>query len=466
LPLFRWIDPPTDYACPFTLLDDTTTIIRHKIMISLAIASRRLRRFVLVVSFLSLFVDVIRAAEDFYRLLGIRRDASQKEIKKAYRAKSLEYHPDKNKNEGASEKFAEIAYAYEVLTDEDKKAVYDRHGEDGLKQHEQRQGQGGHGHGGFEDIFSHFGFNFGGGGRGRQREQTTPNVDVPLRVTLRQLYLGDTIEVQYVRQTLCVNWQECMRANQECQGPGVKVRMQQIAPGFVQQVQQRDDRCVAHGKMWSPNCRACQSGQTQSETIDLTIDLARGMSNGEPITFEGVSDEKPGMNPGDLNFIIVQVPSEGDVYHRDGDHLYATVEIPLVDALVSFCCTQGGRQSVDVAVFLFVCITLSLLPSMIAHDFVYICSDDIHPVLQPLLQTGFTHEFEHLDGHKFKVEVSGVTECDHVMRVTGKGMPRRGNRGFGDLFITFEVDFPNSLTDEQRKGIRELLGGKSGSDEL
>ena len=293
-------------------------------------------RFFLLLACLSLSAEVIRAAEDFYKLLGIKRNASQKEIKKAYRSKSLEFHPDKNKNEGASAKFAEIAYAYEVLTDEDKKAIYDRHGEDGLKQHEQRQGQGGAGHGGFDDIFSHFGFNFGGGGRGRQREQTTPNVDVPLRVTLKQLYLGDTIEVQYVRQTLCVNWQECMRANPECQGPGVKVRMQQIAPGFVQQVQQRDDRCVSQGKMWSANCRACQSGQTQTETIDLTIDLARGIANGDAITFEGVADEKPGMNAGDLNFIVMQVPTENEIYHRDGDHLYVTMEIPLVDALVSF----------------------------------------------------------------------------------------------------------------------------------
>ena len=94
----------------------------------------------------------------------------------AYRQKSLQYHPDKNKEEGAAEKFAEINYAYEVLTDEEKKNVYDRHGEEGLKQHEQRQGQGG-GHGGFDDIFSHFGFGGGFGGQRRQREQSTPNVD-------------------------------------------------------------------------------------------------------------------------------------------------------------------------------------------------------------------------------------------------------------------------------------------------
>ena len=101
----------------------------------------------------------IAGAEDFYKLLGISRSATQKEIKKAYRQKSLEFHPDKNKEEGASEKFASIARAYEVLSDEEKKNIYDRHGEEGLKQHEQRGGGGGGG--GFEDLFSDFGFNFG-----------------------------------------------------------------------------------------------------------------------------------------------------------------------------------------------------------------------------------------------------------------------------------------------------------------
>ena len=83
-------------------------------------------------------------------------------------------------------------------------------------------------------------------------------------------------------------------------------------------------------------------------------------------------------------------------------------------------------------------------------------------------QTGFSHEFTHLDGHKFKVDVTGVTECDHVMRVSGKGMPRRGGRGgFGDLYITFDVDFPDTLTEKQKKEIRKVLGGSSTkNDEL
>ena len=276
---------------------------------------------------------------DFYKLLGVSRNASSKEIKKAYRQKSLEFHPDKNKEEGAAEKFAEIARAYEVLSDEELKDIYDRHGEDGLKRHE--QGGGGGGGGGFEDIFSQFGFNFGGGGRRRDQDQRTPSVEVPLELTLEQLYKGATLDVEYVRQVLCFKWEMCMKSNQECTGPGVRMKRQQIAPGFVQQVQQRDDRCVAPGKMWQSNCSECPK-KTETEKIDLTIEVIKGMRPGERITFEGVTDEKPGYKPGDLSFVVMEM--EHPRYHRDGDHLYKTMEIPLVDALVCFHCGWMRRR--------------------------------------------------------------------------------------------------------------------------
>ena len=267
-------------------------------------------------------------AEDFYKLLGISRSATTKEIKKAYRQKSLEFHPDKNKADGAAEKFAEIARAYEVLSDEEKKSIYDRHGEQGLKDHEQRGGGGGGG-GGFEDFF---GFNPFGNRQRRDQDKRTKSVDVPLELTLEQLYSGATFEVDYIRQVLCFKWEMCMKTNQECQGPGIRVRRQQIAPGFVQQVQQHDDRCVAPGKMWLNNCSDCPR-QTETEKISLTIDVNKGMRPNEQITFEGVTDEKPGYKAGDLNFVVLEKPHKE--YHRDGDHLYKTIEIPLVDALVS-----------------------------------------------------------------------------------------------------------------------------------
>lgn len=361
--------------------------------------------------YLSSLLSLVTCAGDLYEILGVSRRATSKEIKKAYRSKSLQYHPDKNKDEGAAEKFADIARAYEVLSDEEKREIYDRHGEEGLKQHEQMGQNGGGGHDPFGGIFDHFFHGGGGRGRGQHQEQRTPSVEMPLRLSLRELYEGATFDVEYLRETLCINWEDCMKQNQECQGPGVRVRMQQIAPGFVQQVQIRDDKCIAPGKMWRPNCKACPKGQTQTEKIDLTIDVTKGMRNGEAITFENVADEKPGMIAGDLHFIIQELPS--DQFRREGDNLYTTMEIPLVDALV-----------------------------------------------------GFKRTIQHLDDKTFTVSVSDVTECDHTMRIPGKGMPRRSGRGYGDLYLTFEVDFPESLTKEQKQAIEQILRPGNNDQEL
>jgi len=342
-------------------------------------------------------------AEDFYKLLGISKSATTKEIKKAYRQKSLEFHPDKNKAEGAAEKFAEIARAYEVLSDEEKKGIYDRHGEEGIKNHEQRGGGGG---GGFDDFF---GFNPFSRGQRRDQEKRTASVDVPLELTLEQLYSGATFEVEYIRQVLCFKWEMCMKSNQECQGPGIRIRRQQIAPGFVQQVQQHDERCVAPGKMWLNNCSECPN-KTETEKLSLTIDVNKGMRPNEAITFEGVTDEKPGYKPGDLNFIVFE--KDHAEYHREGDHLYKTVEIPLVDAL-----------------------------------------------------TGFSITLNQLDGTQFTLNIDDVIDCDHVLRVPGKGMPRRSGRGYGDLYITFEVDFPDELSAGQKAQIKTALAGTGSSSQ-
>jgi len=362
---------------------------------------------------LCVLLSVVNAGEDYYKLLGISKKATNKEIKKAYRQKSLEFHPDKNKAEGASDKFAEINHAYESLMNEEKRSIYDRSGEEGLKQHEAREAGGGGG-GGF-DPFSEF-FGFGGGGRQRrEQEQTTPNVDIPLELTLEQMYSGAIFEVTYIRQVLCMKWEMCMKTNQACQGPGISVKRQQIAPGFVQQVQVRDERCVARGKMWLSNCSECKNGQTESEKIELTIDAFKGIRDGEAITFEDVADEKPGYKAGDLNFVMVE--KQHPEYHREGDHLYKTMTIPLVDAL-----------------------------------------------------TGFSLPLKQLDGEEFTVTIDDIISCDETLRIPGKGMPRRTGRGFGDLFMTFEVDFPEAISPEQKKKLREIFAdtesGGSGNSEL
>ena len=230
----------------------------------------------------------------------------------------------------------------------------------------------------------------------------TASVEMPLVLNLKQLYLGDAFEVEYVRETLCTNWRDCVSRSSSCQGPGVRVRTQQLAPGFVQQVQVRDDRCVGKGESWKKDCRACPSGKTQPEKTVLSVDVTPGMRSGERVVFEGVADEKVGMTPGDLSFVVKE--SAHPVFKRDGDNLFMTVEVPLVDALV-----------------------------------------------------GFTHKVEHLDGREVVINVTGPVECEDIQKVKGEGMPRRSGNGKGDLFVTWTIDFPETLTEEQKKGIEKIL---------
>jgi len=340
---------------------------------------------------------------DFYKILGVSRKASDKEIKKAYRKLSLQYHPDKNPSEDASSKFADVAAAYECLSDEEKRKTYDRYGEEGLQKMEARQNAGGGGDP-FSSMFEAFGFGGFGGRRGRgDGERRTPDLTLPLRVSLRQLYLGDIFDMTYIREVLCTNHGECEKNCPDCHGPGVRVKTQQLAPGFVQQVQASDPNCVARGKCWRRGCKACPNGQTETEQISLTVDLAPGLAEGDNIRFEGVASEQIGHIPGDL--VLLVAPIRHEYFERRGDDLHTTINIPLKDALV-----------------------------------------------------GFSTEIDHLDGHKVLLRKEDVTYFGQVVKIRGEGMPKKGGTGgFGDMYVECSITFPAQLSEEQKASLREIL---------
>ena len=337
-------------------------------------------------------------AADYYKVLGVSKSASAGDIKKAYRKLSLKYHPDKNSAPDASAKFAEIATAYDVLSDSEKRETYNQGGEEALKLQEQRGQQQA------TDpfsIFEHFGF----GGHGRQQqEQRTPNVEIPVRVSLRQLYLGELLDVSYSRQVLCTEVAACQKNSQYCQGPGVAVRTQQLAPGFVQQVQVHDPTCVARGKSWKTPCKQCPKGMTEEEEIQLTVDVKPGMMDGEQIRFEQVADEAVGHIPGDLVFVLRQAPDAQ--FGREGDNLRMFTSISLLESLV-----------------------------------------------------GFRRSFKHLDGHDVIIDKQDVTYCQEVFVVRGEGMPRKGNKKIkGDLYVTLFIEFPRDYPAATKDALRKVLG--------
>lgn len=360
--------------------------------------------FYLAVLFSILLVCIVyyaSAGKDYYKILGVSKAATAAELKKAYRKLSLKYHPDKNPAPDASEKFAELSVAYDVLSDPEKREAYNRGGEDAVKMQEQRENTPA------SDpfsIFEHFGFGGfgGGGGRRQQEEQRTPNVEIPVRVSLRQLYVGEVLDVEYVRQVVCVEANTCQKQNKDCQGPGIKVRMQQLAPGFVQQVQVSDPSCVARGKSWKSPCKACPNGMTEQEEISLTVDIQAGMKDGDTIKFDQVADEAVGHIPGDLIFTIVQATHS--LFRRQGDDLHMGFTISLLESLV-----------------------------------------------------GFSKTIEHLDGHKVDIIKNDVTYCSQIIVIKNEGMPKRGSRNKGDLYVTLSIIFPHEFNDRQKGLIRQAL---------
>lgn len=192
----------------------------------------------LALALLCLLPLLALAAEDYYKLLSVDKDADSKQLKKAYRRLSKQYHPDKNPDdETAHQRFVEISEAYEVLSDDDLRRVYDQHGHEGVKQHQQGGGRGrGHGRDPF-DVFSQF---FGGGGHFGRGQKVGPTMEVRVHMALRDFYVGAQHEFKVEKQVICEKCSGSGSANGhrdtcgQCRGSGMMVRKHMLAPGIFQ----------------------------------------------------------------------------------------------------------------------------------------------------------------------------------------------------------------------------------------
>lgn len=340
--------------------------------------------------------------QKFYDLLGLPKDASLDQIKKAFKVAARTHHPDKG---GDAEKFKEINRAYEVLSDADKKNLYDKYGEEGLE-------RGGPSAGG-ADIFDLFGMgnrraNAGGKKRGE-------DVVFPLKVTLEDLYNGGTKKLRLTKNIICPDCTgkggkaDAVQPCKACKGQGVRLIVRQIGPGMIQQMQTTCNDCKGQGSVINEKdrCVKCEGNKTIKEKKTLDVQIQRGMKHAQRIVFHGEADEAPNTIPGDV--VVVLQRKEHPYFNREGANLFMKKSITLNEAL-----------------------------------------------------TGFEFAIKHLDERVLlvKSEPGIVYKPGDFKCIKDEGMPNLKNpRSKGSLYIEFAVEFPksNELPENTIKLLKKIL---------
>lgn len=350
---------------------------------------------------------------DLYEVLGVSRNASQDEIKKAYRKKAIQYHPDKNPGDKeAEERFKEIAEAYAILNDSEKRSRYDRFG------HSATSGAGDFG--GFsniEDIFSAFGDIFGGGfgdifgGGGSRRRRRTENrggdLQIQLRLTLEEIATGVTKKIKVKKYVTChtCNGNGSSKDSRPvqcpvCHGTG---EMRQVTQSLFGQMVNITtcNRCNGRGSIISDPCRTCNGDGRVSGNKEIEINIPAGVSSGNyiPLKGEGNIGQRNGP-PGDL--IVYIEETKHSVFERSGN---------------------------DVIMVL--------------------------PISYPQAVLGDAMEIPTLTG-KAKITIPAGTPAGNILRMRNKGIPNVHGAGIGDQLVQIQVYIPTRLSTEEREKIKGL----------
>lgn len=344
------------------------------------------------------------AKRDYYEILGVSRDASPEEIKKAYRKIAIKFHPDKNPGDASAEdKFKEAAEAYEVLSDQEKRQTYDRFGHEGMR----GGGFGGGGGMNMDDIFSQFGDIFGGGGfgdffgggggRGRRVRKGT-NLRIKLKLSLDEIANGVEKKIKVNRHVTAdgVTFKTCPT----CKGSG---QMRKVVNTMLGQM------------VSSSTCTSCQgsgqvvdkrppgvdsSGLTRKEEV-ISVKIPAGVSDGMQLSMSGRGNEAPGGGvAGDLLIVIEE--QEHELLKRDGNNIIYDLYINFADAAL------GGEVEVP---------TLS---------------------------------------GKVKFKIDSGTQSGKLLRLRGKGIPEINGYGKGDQIIHVNVWTPKQLSREERQLLEKL----------
>ncbi|MBW3593890.1 MAG: molecular chaperone DnaJ [Actinobacteria bacterium] len=343
---------------------------------------------------------------DLYEVLGVDRQANASDLKKAYYKLAKKYHPDHNPNDKeAEDKFKEASNAYQVLSDDDQRARYDRFGFDGL-----RGQSNGSGFSNVEDIFSAFGDLFGDffGGRasGGRRQARGADLRVDLGLAFAEAVWGTTKEVKVTREITCATCTGSgaapgskVEACGTCRGKGQVVHAQ----GFFM-VQTTCPHCRGTGKMIKEACDDCRGRGTRSETSTLSVTVPAGVDDGQTLRLAGKGETTPGGAAGHL-YVVLHVQGD-ERFKRDNEDILSECSVSFVKAAL------GG----DVEI----------------HTLEDNCNGTATIKLEPGTQPG-----------------------DVLVR-RGQGIPRVGEAGRGDHVVQFKVEIPKKLSARQEELMREL----------
>ena len=262
---------------------------------------------------------LVDAKRDYYSVLGISRSATSRQIKKAFRDISLKYHPDKNPgNKEAQEKFVEANEAYEILSDEQKRSVYDRHGFEGLKRDDQNKQQ--------EAQWA--------AQRGEQGSNKLEPLDLKMLVSLEDLYVGANVNMGFGKQVTCSHCHGSGAYSDRdvvtcphCRGRGVRTQRQAFF-----EIQMPCDHCEGRGKIVSRACPVCHGSKQISGQTEVSVWLEKGMKDGSVITLEGEGLEQADVETGDLRLHIAT--EKHPRFERDGDNLIHVSKLSLRQSLL------------------------------------------------------------------------------------------------------------------------------------
>ena len=353
---------------------------------------------------------------EYYDRLGVSKDASQDEIKRAYRKMSKKYHPDINKEPGAEEKYKEVQEAYETLSDDQKRAAYDQYGPDGANGFGGQGGfggfDGGAGFGGFEDIFS----SFFGGGATRNPNAPRQGDDLQYRVNLsfEEAIFGAEKEVHYNREATC---KTCSGSGAKpgtspvtcgrCHGQGV-INVDTQTPLGMMRRQVTCDVCHGTGQEIKEPCQTCHGTGHEKQSHKVSVKIPAGVETGQQIRLAGQGEAGFNGGPyGDL-FVIINV-NPSDKFTRDGSTIYYTLNSSFVQAAL-----------------------------------------------------GDTVEVPTVHGN-VEMTIPAGTQTGKTFRLKGKGAPRLRGGSQGDQHVTVKIVTPTKLNDAQKEAL--LAFAKASGDE-